>query len=262
MNELQLMNIENTDITRWDFEAIKQDLQQRLDTYGNRVYTDKKIAKDDKSTVNKVKKAIEDARKAYKAQCMAPYEAVEGQVKELVALLDSQLAQIEASVKDFEAKEKEAKEQEIKSYYQKKSFVLGTMAEGLYEKIFNVKWLNASCKKAQYEMEMQECINSCHDDIQRIIDLKSEFQQSLLDEYRKTLSMDVVLEKQKELTSAVEQAGLTNTGVVKGQVSPLQPKKGIDHSLKEATFKVHASEKQMKQLRDFMKIIGVTYEQL
>ena len=92
MNDLQVINLENTDISRWDFERIRSELQRNLDLYTGIVYDDASIkeAKNDRSTLNKTKKIIEDARKAYKARCLAPYEALEPKIKELVVMIERQ----------------------------------------------------------------------------------------------------------------------------------------------------------------------------
>ena len=102
MNDLQIVRLENTDITGWDFAMLKAELQSRLDSYAGLVYTDETIksAKTDRTTLNKVKKAIEDARKAYKARCLAPYEALEPQIKELVEMVEKQRLLIYETLKD------------------------------------------------------------------------------------------------------------------------------------------------------------------
>lgn len=65
MNELQIIRLENTDISGWDFATLRAELQSRLDFYANLVYTDDTIkdAKKDLTTLNKVKKVIEDGGK-------------------------------------------------------------------------------------------------------------------------------------------------------------------------------------------------------
>ena len=79
MNELQIVGLEKTEISSWDFESIKTELAQALSVYKNMVYTDESIksAKDDKAVLAKLKKMVEDRRKAYKSKCLEPYEAIE-----------------------------------------------------------------------------------------------------------------------------------------------------------------------------------------
>ena len=66
MNELQIVSLEKTEISSWDFESIKAELAKALSVYQNMVYTDESIksAKDDNAILAKVKKLIEDQSKA------------------------------------------------------------------------------------------------------------------------------------------------------------------------------------------------------
>ena len=109
MNDLQIIRLENTDISGWDFSMLRAELQRGLDDYAGVVYTDETIkdAKNDRSTLNKVKKVIEDARKSYKARCLAPYDALEPQIKELVNMVEKQRILIDETVKNFENRQKE-----------------------------------------------------------------------------------------------------------------------------------------------------------
>ena len=137
MNELQIVSLENTDISSWNLPRLREELQRGLDAYSTLVYTDASIsaAKKDRSSLNKVKKVIEDARKAYKAKCLAPYEALEPQIRELVEMVDHQRLMIDETVKDYENRQKEARETEIREYYDRKSAVLGDLADALFEKL-------------------------------------------------------------------------------------------------------------------------------
>lgn len=55
MNELQIIRLENTDISGWDFATLRAELQSQLDFYANLVYTDDTIkdVKKDRTTLNK-----------------------------------------------------------------------------------------------------------------------------------------------------------------------------------------------------------------
>ena len=51
MAELQVINLEGTEITRWDFALLKSELEQKLELYKTLVYTDDNIksAKNDRT---------------------------------------------------------------------------------------------------------------------------------------------------------------------------------------------------------------------
>ena len=112
MNELQIVNLEQTDITTWNFAGLKEELSRALSVYKTTVYTDEtiKMAKDDKAKLAKAKKIVEDQRKAYKAKCLAPYEALEPQIKEIVGMIEEQRVAIDDVVKDFTERQKAEKE--------------------------------------------------------------------------------------------------------------------------------------------------------
>ena len=146
MNELQIVNLEQTDITKWDFAAIKEELGKALSVYSTTEYTDENIktAKDDKAYLAKAKKIIDDRRKEFKKQCLAPYEALEPQVKEIEGMIEEQRGAIDEFVRNYTARKKEEKKEKIRLYYDKKSTALGELAGPLFEKIMNPKWLNES----------------------------------------------------------------------------------------------------------------------
>ena len=97
MNDLQVISIENNDISTWDFAKVKSELESALAIYRTSVYTDEtiKAAKDDKAALAKAKKIVESRRKEFKEKCLAPYSSIEPQIKELVSMIEEQRQQID-----------------------------------------------------------------------------------------------------------------------------------------------------------------------
>lgn len=260
MNELQIVNFENTDITTWDLPQIKKQLEERLAFYANVVYTDETIksAKNDRSSLNKLKTAIEGARKAYKAKCLEPYDAIEPQIKELVKLVTDQMDQIDGTVKDYDERQREEKGRAIKTYYDRKAVVLGDYADALYPKLFDKRWTNASTGKSKYEEEILAAIITASADIKTIKAWNSPFEDSLIECYIETLSVEQTKEKLRELEEATQKANLTVAGA---QAAPSTDKsQNSDASDDGIAMRVYASQKQIEQIMDFMKAIGVRYE--
>ena len=266
MNELQVMNLEHTDISLWDFDRLHQELQQSLDSYAGLVYTDESIkdAKTDRSTLNKVKKTIEDARKAYKAKCLAPYEAIEPKIKELVDMVEAQRGLIDSTVKEYEARQKEAKEKEVREYYDRVSGSLGSDAGKIYEKVFDPKWTNATTGAAKYREAIQIAVAESARDLERIKALNSPFADTLRELYLETLSMEEVLKKNDELQEAAGRAGLTGSpqGIPEtGTVPTPASSEGLTVDEEKGTLlRIHASQARLNQICDFLHAIGVTYE--
>lgn len=262
MDELQIVNLEQTEITSWDFDQINEELAKALSVYKGIVYTDESIksAKEDKATLNKAKKLVEDQRKEYKAKCLAPYGALEPKVKELVAMIEEQRVLIDDVVKDYTERQKQEKEAEVKKYYDKKAFVLGNLAEDLYPKLLDQKWLNASMSKAKYEEGVQMAINNALNDINTIKAMESPFVDTLLEKYVATLSVEDAKAIHQELMDSVNKAGLTRQAAPVEPV-PAQPKVEVKSNSEEGvSLNVYASQNQMNQICDFMKAIGVTYK--
>ena len=117
MNDLQIVALDQNDLTTWDFERMKANLESTLSVYKSTVYTDETIksAKDDKTTLAMAKKLIEDRRKEFKKRCLAPYSAVESKIKELVTMIEEQRSIIDDVVKDYTDRQKG--EKEVKAYY-------------------------------------------------------------------------------------------------------------------------------------------------
>ena len=267
MNELQIIKLENTDISGWNFAMLRAELQSRLDTYAGIIYTDETIkdAKNDRTTLNKVKKVIEDARKAYKARCLAPYDALEPEIKELVDMVEKQRVLIDETVKDYETRQKEAKELEVRKYYDRKAVVLGNLADGLYPRLFDKKWTNATTARNKYEEGIMVAINAAAADIDAIRSMNSPFVDTLLEVYAETLSLEQVKAKQTELDEAAKKASLTTVeeaaavlgspveAVVKAEQAPANTEDGV-------AMKIYATQNQMNQITDFMKAIGIRYE--
>lgn len=263
MNELQIMDLEQTDITTWNFAGLKEELSRALSVYKTTVYTDEtiKMAKEDKAKLAKAKKIVEDQRKAYKAKCLAPYEALEPQIKEIVGMIEEQRVAIDDVVKDYTERQKAEKEEVVRKYYEKKAFVLGDLAEPLFEKILDPKWLNASASKAKVEETIQIAINNALNDIDAIKSMESPFVDTLLEKYVATLSLDEAKAKHTELVEAATKAGMNQQQPeIFAQPARVEEKQVVANAEEGTVLKLYANQSQLNQVLDFMKAIGVAYE--
>lgn len=263
MNELQIVNLEGTDITTWNFGQLKEELRKALSVFDTAVYTDEtiKMAKEDKATLAKAKKVVEDQRKAYKERCLAPYRKLEPQIKELSEMIETQREAIDEVVKEYTERQKAEKETAVRSYYDRKSMVLGAYAAPLYEKIKDPKWLNASASKSKVEEEILAAINHARDDMDAIRSMESPFADTLLQNYVETLSLDAVKAKNTELMEAAEKAGMSDqrAGTVLQTESRVLQQPAADAE-EGVLIRVYADQRQLDQVLDFMKAIGVNYE--
>ena len=195
--ENYLTVIENSDMAAWDLAAVRAGLSAYLDKYRNLVYADENIgdAKSDKKELNKIKKTIEEARKAYKNKCLAPYDAVEPSIREMTAMIDEVSGSIDREIKAYNELQNEQKKAELKKYYDRKAVVLGELAEPLFEKLLDPKWQNKTFKGKDAEKSILNAINKARNDLEEIKALRSPYEKTLIEEYINGSSLEAVIKK-------------------------------------------------------------------
>ena len=75
---------------------------------------------------------------------MTPYETFEEKVKEIIALVDKPILEIDTQVKGYEEKQKDEKRLVLEGIYEENIDNLGEMLP--LQKIWNEKWLNSTFK--------------------------------------------------------------------------------------------------------------------
>jgi hypothetical protein len=129
----------------WNYDAVKAWLEQGLEAYKGRIYTEQTVteAKKDRANLNKLAEAIDTKRREVKTMYLRPVEEFEAQAKELAGMVKAQSAEIDAQVKAFEQLRKDEKLEKIKAEIY--APMIGKLA-GLvpYERLHNPKWLNVT----------------------------------------------------------------------------------------------------------------------
>ncbi len=253
MNELQISELTKRSITSWDFAAMKSQLKNILKKY-NIVYTDEKEAKSDKAELNKIKKAIEDRRKEYRKECLAPYEKLKPQVDELVDMIDGSLTYIDGVVKVYKAQKEEEKLAEVKAYYDKQSAVLGEYAEPLFNVFLkDSKWLQVTHSINECKKEILFAVEKSKREINEIKAQGSPFVSTLLDDYANGKSLEDIQKHNEELLTITKRANINFE-------TAATQKEAVADKENGTALKVYASKAQLESLIDFMNAIGVEYE--
>lgn len=255
MSEFQLTNLESTDISGWNFSQVKDYLATALERYDGIVYADEDSAKADKKELTKLTKLIDDRRKAYKKQCLQPYEELEPQIKELLSMIEERQRNIDGSVKVFEEKRKASREAEIKAYYDIKAVSLGALAEPLYKRIFSQRWLNSSTAQSRCEKEIMQAISTAVFEIGRIRELNSPLQGQLIESYINGADLDTIIAQAKP---APAEAPVNITGAVVQTVPVAAQTVPVKEGYTQLSVK--ASPKQLTVISDFLTAIGVEFE--
>lgn len=189
-------------IISFNKSALVSELNERTEKYRNLIVSEDAItaAKSDRAALNRLKTALDDKRKEVKKACLAPYEAFEKDIKEVILPLETAMANIDTQTKAFEEKEKADKRKAIEEIYTEN---IGELAEiAPLDAIFNFKWLNKGTTLASVTDEIVSRVAEICNDLTTISSLKSEYELQIKAEYLKFFSLSKALIKQKELECA------------------------------------------------------------
>lgn len=280
INSLKLVisPLKKMEAIKFNYEELKGGLQESLKKYQNLVYTSQNIkeAKDDRATLNALKKSLNDEKIKIKKEFEVPYKDFEDKIKELIELVDKPASEIDKQVKIFEETEKVKKRESIENIYAEN---IGSYADLIpLQQIYDSRWENKTYKETDIKKEIQDIVKKADSDIKVIAELKSEFEFQIKDTYFRTLDLGQALvekqrlEKQKELLTTIKQQqvevkvdSINNIDFV----DSVRYAVGIDNSNEESTsveekmisvaFRVECTESQLKALGEFMKANGIKY---
>lgn len=258
-----------------NLEQLKAELAPRLEKYNNLVVTEDSIkaAKADKSDLNRLKKTIDEQRKQIKKAYLEPYQILENQCKEVIALIDAPIQAIDKQLKVFDDIEKNDKLAKIKATY----LSCTPPAWLTLEKILPEKWVNKTEKVEKIETEIKT----------KIIAIKAEFAEiqsnfrekpyliAVLNCYQDSLSKGdtyayaAQLEKQYQANKPSETT--LNAPVSHANensiVTPATPESGAEgqkngNSEKTMTglLEITGTATQFKALKDFMLANGIKFK--
>lgn len=186
----------------WNHEEIKKEVAEKVSYYKGLVYTEDQVkdAKADRATLNKFVKALEDKRKEIKAQCLAPYDKFEAEMKEVLAIVNEPIGLIDSQIKGFEEEKKKKKYDDILNAWKEID-----APEGItLEKIYNPKWLNASVSLKKAVEEMTEKVEEIKNNIATLEKLPEfGFESKVV--YLDTLDMNRALAEGQRLAEIQKQ---------------------------------------------------------
>lgn len=183
----------------WNKQEIMDAVASITEQYEGVQYTEEQmaIAKKDRATLNAMRKAISDRRIEVKKALLAPYDAFEAEVKEVVALIDKPIAMIDEQTSAYEEKLKEDKRQALIEHFNKNVGELeGTLT---FDMIFNPKWLNKSASLKSCKEEISSSIEKTATDIRSI--------DTLIEEKYRAYAKDFYFRKDRNMTSVLSEVG-------------------------------------------------------
>ena len=171
-----------------NLEQLKAELTPRLEKYNNLVVTEDSIkaAKDDKANLNKLRKAIEEQRISIKKQYLEPYNVLEAQCKEVVALIDAPIKAIDAQIKAFDEIEKKEKLTKLQTAFYKTEHPSWLQ----FASICPDKWENKTSKTDKLIEQIEESVKNVNAELEEInsIYAESPLLTAIIDRYKQTIS--------------------------------------------------------------------------
>lgn len=256
MEELTILTRQEPGIAELDnFDEIKAYLDARLAVYRNLVYSEDslKTAREDKAALTKLKKALDARRKEIKAVYMEPYLRIETQIKELTAMIDEPLSAIDGFVKDMEAEEKRQKRELIRDWYLKNAAPLGELAEKVFDAagFADPKWLNKSCKAAEWQSAVREKIAQAAADITAIQHSAGVHTTAVLAKYLDGMDLEAAKAFKRELETTAQ--------VADTEIAEVEDE---DHSVGYKILKFSGTQRQMDQLLEYADMLGLEIDEL
>ena len=185
--EFKINEVQIPEKPTFNYEELKQELQEKANMYASLVYGDDEIkqAKSDKANLNKLKKALNDERIRQEKEYMKPFNEFKAQVNEIIGIIDKPISVIDEQVKLFEEKQKDEKLEKIKEFWE------GTEhPDWLHcKQIFDSKWLNTATSMKKVQEAIEERLAQIDADVKTIGSLP-EFSFEALETYKMALDLN------------------------------------------------------------------------
>lgn len=206
--------------------ALKAELTPKLEKYNNLVVTADSIkaAKADKAALNKLRAAIEDQRKAIKRQYLEPYNILESQCKEVVALIDAPIQAIDKQIKTFDEIEEQEKYTELQE-----AFVNLDPPDWIeLADVLNPKWKNKTAKTDALISEIEQSVKELTSGLEKVKATYGEepFLLSVLEFYK----------EHKDFSKTAVYAAQLNTAYKREQEAKLKAQKLAEEAAQRESF--------------------------
>lgn len=264
MEELQIMVSSTKGAITTNFEDIKKSLVAVLDDYKGIIVTEDTVkkSKKDVAELRKIRSSIDDEKKRVKKLWNEPYVEFENKCKELMALVDEPIKEINSQVEEFEQKEIEEKKNHFFELYQGN---IDDLADYLpFVNVLPEKWMNKAFTDKDFLYSLSEKKIQVRNDLNAINSLNSEIENDVLDAYRKSgnnLSVAIsrnsqYLSDKNKVTEQIK-ANEKNGTVSIEKPSPIQQFNDLAKKIGMVTFTVAAEDAD--QVENLLIEYGIIY---
>lgn len=262
-----------------NFAACKKGLEEMIAPYVALVVTEDGIkeAKKDLASIRKTRDSIEDSRKLVKKLYSEPLTRFEGKVKELTAICEKGISNLDKQIKDFAEKKAEEKVADLLAWYDS---VVGDMKEYLpWGKLYNPRWRNTTYSQDTAKQEIVEAVEKCARDVEGILALHHPQEPAMLAYYKECGDLGSVMhrmeqlkkleedaQKRREAAAQKQAAQKASWGVKTGPLPPKEPeaapaeeREAESQQLYVVDFRAYLTKEQVSDLQRFFQERGIRY---
>ena len=266
-----------------NLEALKAELIPKLEKYNNLVVTADSIkeAKADRAALNKLKLAIDDQRKEIKRQYLEPYNVLETQCKEVLALIDAPINAIDKQIKAFDNIEEQEKFSNIQAAFT----ALAAPDWVTLDDVVNPKWKNKTLKTESIISELTAKVKELVDGLEKIAEMyKSEPYLLSITEFFKqhkdfsktavyAAQMNTAYKKEQAAKAAAEAAAqntlqnapqdaptVSNESILPEEQTQQETQPKQPQPIYKGKFEVEATKEQLQALGNFMKANNIKFK--
>ena len=195
--ELKVNEIQLPEVIQFNYDELKAELTDKVKAYEVMIYSDDqiKLAKSDRASLNKLKKALNDERIRREREYMKPFDDFKAKINEIIGIIDKPVALIDKQVKEYEEQQKEQKRKDIEEI-----FINSERPLWLHlNQIFVDKWLNSSVSMSTIEKEIIDRLDSISKDLELLNELP-EYGFEATEVYKKNLDLNSALSEGRRLS--------------------------------------------------------------
>jgi len=248
--ELKIKEYQSPSEILFNYEEIKAEIEEKAETYKSTVYSpdQMKTAKADRASLNKFKKALNDARIAKEKEYMKPFDDFKTKINNLIAIIDEPIKAIDVQIKQVQNKEKAEKLDKIQMLWDN-SNTYDWLEVG---RVLNPKWLNASTSISSIQEDIEAILVRVGHDLELLQSL-SQFSHEAIQEYKRTLDIAAVNSYLKKLSEDTEPEPKEEP-----KEEPKRPAK--EEARQWVSFSAHLSIAEALALKDFFNSKNIEFK--
>lgn len=244
---------------KWNNEELKAEVAKAVADYQNLVVTPEteRDCKETRAKLNKLKTAIEDARKEMKKRVNEPYVLFEAQVKEVEAPIDQAVQNLDKQLAEIKVMRQEVKRKQIEEAYSK-----GIAPDWLkLEQVWDDRWLNVSVSMNDIIKSIDEKVSHINANLGVIANLP-EFAFEAEELYKQTLDFKGAVEKAKQMSEIQKRKAASEAArKAQEQAEKVLPKEEQNGALEAAKQPLNGVEQEQPKKFTFKFVTTLTAAQ-